>query len=169
MSETKKIFSEGLGAAESRGTGGYRAKNPKSTAIGKYQIVFSQWKDKIREFSGNPNLTEQDFINNPDLQDRFMEHFEKTVLSPDMDKLKKRHSLSLKARKLKDDEDIKTLLHYQGYPGAVHYLKTGKSKWPENNAPIEEYLEKARKERNMLREKSNVGDNEPKGFYIEGS
>lgn len=169
MSETKRVLSESIGSVESRGTGSYRAKNPKSSAVGKHQIMFSQWKDKIRQFSGNPNLTEEDFINDPELQEKFMQYFEQTVLNPDANKLKKRHATRLKARKLTDDDDIKTLLHYQGYPGAVHYLKTGESKWPEGNAPIEEYLEKARKERKMLKDKSKVGDNEPKAFELKGS
>lgn len=154
MSQTKQLLAEGIGASESQGTGGYQAKNPTSSAVGKYQILFNKWKDKIREFSGNPNLTEDDFINDPVLQDQFMQHFEKTVLDPDLAKIKKRHAVRLKSRKLTDEDDIKTLLHYQGYPGSVHYLKTGESKWPENNMPIEEYLEKARKHRNMLKNKS---------------
>lgn len=154
MSNTKSVFTEGIGNPESKGTGGYGARNPKSSAIGKHQIMFSQWKDKIRAFSGNPNLTEEDFLNDPDLQERFMQNFEQTVLEPDAAKLKKRHATLLKARKLTNDDDIKTLLHYQGYPGTVHYLKTGTSKWPEGNTPIDEYLEKARKERNILKDKS---------------
>lgn len=169
MSEIKNIFSEGIGRVESTGTGGYQAKNKKSTAVGKHQILFSQWKDKIRDFSGNPNLTEEDFLNDPDLQERFMKHFETTILNPDAVKLKKRHAVRLKARNLTDDEDIKTLLHYQGYPGAVHYLKTGTSKWPENNATVEDYLEKARKQRNLLKEKAKTAEDEkPRAFKLEG-
>lgn len=155
MSNTRLIFKESIGQTESKGTGGYKAKNPKSSAVGKYQFLWNTWKDRIKQFSGNPNLTEEDFKNDPALQDSFMEHYDKTVLEPEAVKLQKRHGSKFKNRGIQDIDDAKALLHYQGYGGARHFLTTGEALNPENNKPIKEYLDEARNQRKLLQDKAN--------------
>lgn len=155
MSETRKILSEGIASQESKGTGGYKAKNRESSAIGKYQFLWGQWGDDIKKFSGNPNLTEDDFKNDPQLQDSFMEHYRQKVLIPEAEKLQRRHGDKFKEHGIEDLDDAQTLIHYQGYNGATHFLKTGKSKFSKNNKPIKGYIDDAKKQRKLLRERAN--------------
>lgn len=155
MSKTRKVLSEGIASQESKGTGGYKAKNPKSSAVGKYQFLWKQWGNKIKQFSGNPNLTEDDFKNDPQLQDAFMEDYRQKVLIPESEKLQKRHGDKFKERGIETLEDAQTLIHFQGYPGAAYFLKTGESKFPENNKPVSDYIDEAKKQRKLLRERAN--------------
>lgn len=146
------ILLDAIADVESKGTGGYAAKNPKSSASGKYQFMWSQWGNKIREFAKNPNLTEEQFRANPQLQEQYARHYVENVLTPEAKKLQTRHGSKFKPRQVMDLEDAQTLIHFQGYPGSAQYLKTGQTKNLENNKSVKEYLERTREFRNKKRE-----------------
>lgn len=152
MANDVDILLEAIADVESKGTGGYAAKNPKSSASGKYQFMWSQWGDKIREFAKNPNLTEEQFRANPQLQDNFAKHYVSAVLTPEAKKLQSRYGSKFKQREVADIEDAQTLLHFQGYPNSAKYLKTGQTKNIENNKDVREYLKQARDFRIAARE-----------------
>jgi len=145
------ILLDAIADVESKGTGGYAAKNPKSSASGKYQFMWSQWGNKIREFAKNPNLTEEQFRANPQLQEQYARHYVDNVLTPEAKKLQTRHGSKFKSREVMDLEDAQTLIHFQGYPGSTEYLKTGQTKNIENNKDVREYLQRTREFRNKAR------------------
>lgn len=145
-----RVFLKALGNVES----GNRpsAMNPESSATGEIQMMWSQWGDKIKKFSGNPNLTREDYANDPDLQNKWADYYVNTVLTPESEKLQKRFPQQLKQRGLTDPEDIKTLLHFQGYPRSSQYLRKGQElKTKEKNLPIKEYLKRAKQKREELK------------------
>jgi hypothetical protein len=145
------ILLDAIADVESKGTGGYAAKNTKSSASGKYQFMWSQWGNKIREFAKNPNLTEEQFRADPQLQEQYARHYVENVLTPEAKKLQTRHGSKFKPREVMDLEDAQTLIHFQGYPGSARYLKTGETKNLENNKSVKEYLERTREFRNKAR------------------
>lgn len=145
------ILLDAIADVESKGTGGYAAKNPKSSASGKYQFMWSQWGDKIREFAKDPGLTEEKFRANPELQEQYARHYVQNVLTPEAKKLQTRHGTKFKPREVMDLEDAQTLIHFQGYPGSTEYLKVGQTKNIENNKDVRDYLKRARDFRNKKR------------------
>lgn len=157
MANDIDILLEAIADVESKGTGGYAAKNPKSSASGKYQFMWSQWGDKIRDFAKNPNLTEEEFRANPELQENYARHYVNTVLTPEAKKLQSKYGSRLKKRNVMDLEDAQTLIHFQGYPNSSQYVKTGKTANLQNNKSVPEYISKAREGRIKRREVAQKG------------
>lgn len=129
-------FKERIAKIESMGTGGYKAENPNSSAVGKYQLLWNFWGGRIREFANNPELTKDDFLNDPKLQERYMDHYIKTVLIPETKKLVNRHIESHKYK----FETLMALLHFKGYSGSVKWIKHKIDLTSNNNKGTEKYL-----------------------------
>lgn len=131
-----------IAAKESVGSGGYRAYNSSGGgegAVGKYQFRWTQHKDKIRKYANNPNLTKEQFMDNPELQDSFFENeWIPKYITQDVNTLRKEG-----LGKNLSDEDMQTLVHYQGLGRSRKYLKGELSDKPESyNMPISKYMSK---------------------------
>lgn len=145
----KKIMLRALGSIESNNNP--KAMNRETTATGEMQMMWSQWENKIRKFSGNPNLTREQFAGDPDLQQRWADYYHDNVLMPEVQKLKTRFPEQLKRRGLTRDDEIAALLHFQGYPNSSLFVRKGIQKETKaKNLKIPEYLDKYRDVRNRL-------------------
>ncbi len=115
-------FTENIIKKESGGN--YKAFNPAGGgwgAWGKYQIRGKANIKSIRNFANNPNLTKDDFLNNPKLQDDYYEkYWVPNVLAPGVNRIK-RKGLSGKYT----DDDLYSLVHLNGEQGTIDFL-TGK-------------------------------------------
>lgn len=120
--------------------GNYKAFNSAGGgegAVGKYQFRWGLHKPKIRAFAGNPNLTAEQFMNSPELQDAFYEQYWiPNELAPSVNRLKR----SGVAKGYSDDE-LSSLVHFRGEKGAIDYL-TGKvgDKPEDYNMSISKYI-----------------------------
>lgn len=149
------ILLEALASVESEGTGGYAAKNPQSSATGRYQFLWNTWGNRIKGFSKNPKLTQEEFRSNPELQDKWAKHYVENVLKPEAEQIEKRFPEDVKKRNL-SQEDLKTAIHFRGYPGASKYVRTGQEeKTQVANKSMGEYMEKARSVRDRLKPKTS--------------
>jgi hypothetical protein len=139
-------FFNGIAAVETRGQPDpYKARNADSNALGKYQYVWSVWGDRIRQFSGNPRLTPQDFLNNPQLQEDYARENYKEIRKQ-AERLQRDYAPVLKTRGLEDTDDLTALVHFQGYNRAQTFLKTGiQVRSPgEVNLNVQDYIAKFR-------------------------
>lgn len=120
--------------------GNYKAFNPAGGgegAVGKYQFRWTLYKDKIRNFAGNKNLTKEQFMNSPELQDAFYEQYWiPNEIQPSIQKLK-RNGLG----KNLSDEQLASLVHFRGIQGAADYLTGKVGDKPESyNMSISKYI-----------------------------
>jgi hypothetical protein len=124
----------------------YAAWNKESNALGKYQFVWSWWGNKIQDFAKRP-VTMKEFINDPDLQERYAAHYYNNVLIPEAQKLQKRHGDKLKAWGYEHPADAKALIHFLGYNDTVLWLRTGQlpERIAKNNVTVAKYLDTVRK------------------------
>lgn len=157
---------QGIAAVESRGQKDpYKAKAPTSSAVGKYQYVWSVWGDQIRQFAGKSDLTPNEFMANPDLQEKWALYNYKTTLKPQARKLQKDYEAVLTQRGIQDLDDLAALVHFQGYGRAAQYLRTGQQvKAPgEVNVSIQDYLTKFREAKapKMMAAKAPVVEQAP--------
>jgi hypothetical protein len=120
--------------------GNYKAFNPAGGgegAVGKYQFRWTTHKPTIRKFAGNPNLTKEQFMNSPELQDAFYEQYWiPNELEPSVQKIRR----SGLGKNLSEDQ-LASLVHFRGSQGALDYLtgKTGDK--PESyNMSISKYI-----------------------------
>lgn len=137
---------EGIAAVESGGVADpYKARNPKTTAVGKHQFIWSFWGEKskhIKNFANNPNLTMEDFMNDPDLQERYVRYYYKDQVKNQAKGLAATYKNVLKARGIRDTNDVKAVLHFRGYDTTEQFLKTGIEPDTEGyNKTIKQYLE----------------------------
>lgn len=114
-------FKEYIAARESGGN--YRAL-PKdksgrlvSSAAGKYQFLWNQHKGWISQVTGVS--TKEDFLNNPDAQEKAFAYWDQTVLTPNARKIKQQLGVSDSIDK------IKAKIHFAGPGGAYKYYSTG--------------------------------------------
>lgn len=114
-------FKETIAARESGGN--YRAlpkdKSGKlvSSAAGKYQFLWNQHKDWISKVTGVKS--KQEFLNNPDAQERAFDYWDQTVLTPNAQKIKQQ------LRVPDSIEQIKAKIHFAGPGGAYNFYSTG--------------------------------------------
>ena len=64
-----KKFLDGISQFESSNAGNYQAVNPSTGALGRYQILPSV----LRSYEGFENVTDEQFLNDPDMQERFIQ------------------------------------------------------------------------------------------------
>ena len=120
--------------------GNYQAFNPHGGgegAVGKYQFRWTAHKDKIRRFAGNPSLSKEEFMRNPELQDNFYEQYwTPHELMPAVDRIK-RKGVSMSPTQLAK------LVHFRGEKGALDYLSGKVGDKPESyNMSISKYIGK---------------------------
>lgn len=115
--------------------GRYDVVNPGSTATGKYQFIWSIWKNKIGAVTGAK--TRKEFLDNPQAQDAFYNWYEKNEMAPAVERLQKYNKQGLTPTQLG------RLFHYRGEAGARGYLQGKVPDKPEaNNPSISKYLAK---------------------------
>ena len=64
-----KKFLDGISQFESSNAGNYQAVNPSTGALGRYQVLPSV----LHSYEGFENVTNEQFLNDPDMQDRFIQ------------------------------------------------------------------------------------------------
>jgi hypothetical protein len=113
--------------------GSYTATNPHSSATGKYQFLWSQWGDSIKKTTGVKS--QQEFLHNPQAQEKFYSSYEKNYLMPQVAKLRQQIPTKM------TDNQLAMLVHYRGAGGAAKYLKGQLPDKPESyNIPISDYI-----------------------------
>ncbi len=148
---SEKVFLKAIGSVESGNNP--RAKNKQTSATGEHQFMWSQWGDDIQRFAGDPELTRDDFANNPDLQKRWSEYYVKNILDPEVEKLKQRYPEQLKSRGLTNQDDLRSLVHFQGYNRSSEYARTGKVPATKaKNISVPEYIQKVRQKREEIQQ-----------------
>jgi hypothetical protein len=137
-------FKEKIAKVESKGAGGYKAQNPESSAVGKYQFIWDGnknwrgWKSDIMKVTGVKS--KEEFLNSEKAQEQFMDYYIENTLKKDADSLRKTNPEETKGM---SDEQLMALAHFQGRSNAKTFLETGKTANKENNLSVEEYLNKA--------------------------
>lgn len=165
-------WKKGIHAMES-GDSSYSAFNPTSNALGKYQFVPRWWADKIIKFAksrgvagvpplkdmkeySSSKMSDEDarkefsfFINNPELQEEFMNYVYKDVHTPQAKEVKK-----AVPNTTLDDEELKALVHFKGKKDAIRFLKEGVDPTKKGNVSIGKYLQVFNKGRGGGEEKA---------------
>lgn len=120
-SQTNNVISQ-IGQQESGGN--YQAKNPYSSATGKYQFT-NQWAGQIKSFMGLPQSYNTDqvmeaFKNSPDSQESFMQYVVEDIYKPEVEKLR-----PLAQRYGLNDDKLIRMLHYRGLADTRKRLQSG--------------------------------------------
>lgn len=113
--------------------GNYKATNPNSSATGKYQFLWGSWGDSIKKVTGVK--TQQEFLNNPQAQEKYYSYYEQNYLLPEVQKIRKEIKTGL------SDTQLAKLIHFRGEGGARKYLRGELKDKPESyNIPISKYI-----------------------------
>lgn len=113
--------------------GKYNATNKHSSAVGKYQFLWSAWGDSIKKVTGVSS--KEEFLHSPKAQEKYYAWYEKNYLMPQVAKLQQFNKAGL------SDQQLAKLVHYRGATGARKYLQGKVSDRPEKyNVPISQYL-----------------------------
>ena len=135
------IWKEEIGKIESGGR--YTATNKTTNALGKYQFLPRFWWENIKEFSKSKGIelhSYNDFLNNPELQELFMEHYTNTNLKKTLAVIRRDQDQKYPKAKDLSDGKILALIHFQGPAGARKWLTTGEMIGAENNISVDKYL-----------------------------
>src|SRR5690606_10311450 len=89
----------------------YKARNPDSTATGKYQFIWSIHRKELEKLYGIKSREE--FENNPKIQEDYMDRWTKNTLEPGAIRLRKLYPDTHYT-----DEELGALIHYHGEGGA---------------------------------------------------
>jgi hypothetical protein len=103
-----------LGSLESNNN--YKAKNPNTSAIGKYQHMWSIHKGTIAKITGIRDQNE--YLNSPEAQEKVQQKFNTEYLNnlPELRSIANNNGLNL------SDEELVYLNHHSGLGGARRYL-----------------------------------------------
>lgn len=148
---------KGIARVETKGQPDpYKARNPESSAIGKYQFIWNFWGEEskhIKKFANNPNLTIEDFASNPELQEQYVRYYFKDQIANQSKNLQKQYSNVLAKRGVQDLDDIRAIMHFRGYKDTEYFLRTGidPKKADEKNKTIPQYLAEFRAGRDEAR------------------
>lgn len=115
--------------------GDYKAENPHSSAVGKYQFLWNTWGGKIKQVTGVS--TKEEFKNSPHAQEDFYNnYYVPNEMMPAVKGLRK-YAPGM------SDKQLAKLYHYQGEGRAKAYL-TGQlpDRVESYNAPISKYIGK---------------------------
>ena len=104
-----------------------------SSAVGKYQFLWKQHKDWIGNVTGVKS--KEDFMNNPEAQEAAFDYWDKTVLTPNAEKIKK--DLGVKVPL----DNIKYSIHFAGPKGAYDYFSKGKETTDAFGSNVAKYAE----------------------------
>lgn len=88
-----------------------------SSAAGKYQFLWNSHKNKIQELTGV--TSKQEFLNNPDAQEKYFDYWDQTVLTPEAKKLQE-EGVNV------PEPQLKYMIHFAGPKGARDYFLKGK-------------------------------------------
>lgn len=130
-------FKEKIANHESRGSGGYQSQSKHTSAVGKYQFLWKFWGPKIQQFSKKPQLTVQEYLNDAQLQENFMDYYIKDILSKEADKLMARYPDQAGRY---SPAQLMALLHFKGYNYARAWIVKGEEHASANNKSIDDYL-----------------------------
>ncbi len=135
-----------IASVETGGTYNYKLvnrddKSCPSLALGKYQYIPSVWWESIKSYAATmgikltgtasercenkvflPDFNK--FLDNGQLQENWTRYYLETEMKPFLKKIRIKTSEFPNSRYLSDGK-IMALFHYQGGPGAEHWLKTG--------------------------------------------
>lgn len=104
--------------------GDYSVVNPTTGTTGAYQFNPKYWGTQIRDFMGMTNVpinqVMEEFKNNPQAQDKFMEYVVNNVYKPEIERLR-----PLAQKYGFSDDDLVKLLHYRGIGDTRKRLETG--------------------------------------------
>ena len=114
LSESSNLR-EWLGQRESGNN--YKATNKVSSAAGKYQFLWNTHKNNISRITGVKS--KQEFLNNPDAQEKYFEFWDNTVLTPKAMQIKQKLGVG------DSIDEIKARIHFAGPAGAYKYYATG--------------------------------------------
>lgn len=89
-----------------------------SSAAGKYQFLWKYHKDAIKNVTGV--ASKEDFLNNPDAQEKYFDYWDASYLTPNAEKIKKLYNPA------QDTTTIKRMIHFAGAQGAMDWYGKGK-------------------------------------------
>ena len=153
---SNELFKIGIAHKESRGTGNYLAKNKRSSASGRYQILYDTYKDDLKNLY-NINSREE-FLKSPKEQEDFFNMLisegtksKGDSYREDAEKLRAEYGdmpqphLVRYVESLRDDE-LMALSHFLGKGGAREYLASIRDEEEfsvpgQNNASVENFLQ----------------------------
>lgn len=104
----------------------YKARNPDSDALGKYQFIPSVHRKFIKQQTGIDVQDEKGrkaFLSNPEAQEKYFKWHAKNTLNPQVKRMRKKHKDKLNHL---SDNEIMALLHFN-WTGAVDKVAQGKS------------------------------------------
>lgn len=104
----------------------YKARNPDSDALGKYQFIPSVHRKFIKQQTGIDVQGEKGrkaFLSNPEAQEKYFKWHAKNTLNPQVKRMRKKHKDKLNHL---SDNEIMALLHFN-WTGAVDKVAQGKS------------------------------------------
>jgi hypothetical protein len=132
--------------AKVESAGNYSAKNPASSAVGKYQFLWSKWGPKVEAYAGRP-VSVEEFVKNPKLQEDFARNYYDTVLVKESSNLFQKNRDALRGRGVTSQQEAMALVHFLGYGNAENWARTGTipSEAKKGNVSVDEYLTKFRK------------------------
>lgn len=107
-----------IGHVESGGSYSAVNKLRGSTATGKYQFIWSLWKDQIGEVTGVNSR--KGFLNNPEAQEQFMDHYTNHVLIPRV-RLLRQEGIGNQY----SSSDLAKFIHLEGAAGATRKIQNG--------------------------------------------
>lgn len=119
-----------IAAAESGGN--YKALNPNSSAVGKYQFLWNTWGKEIANTTGVSS--KEAFRNNPQAQEDFYSYYKNKHMKPGISRLQRYNSKGL------SEEELAKLYHFKGEGGAIEWLTKGVDRTQQNNMSINKYL-----------------------------
>ena len=127
-----------ISISEVESGGDYSAVNKHSGAMGKYQFQ-EEHLPLIKEVTGISS--KEEFLNNPEKQEEFFNYWKDNVLIPETQRVRE-----LGLGKDLNDEELASLLHFQGLPNTLKYLKGEKdmNKRYGHNISVNEYLNKTK-------------------------
>lgn len=132
-----ELFKQQTANQESGGDSTVTNKN--SSAVGKYQFLWSKWGNDIKRVTGVDN--EQQFRTNPKSQERFMDFYTNNVISPAVQRLAplgEQYGLS--------PNQVARVIHFRGVDGAERALRNNQlnTKLEHYNPTINQYLGRAK-------------------------
>lgn len=89
-----------------------------SSAAGKYQFLWNYHKDAIKNVTGVSS--KQEFLNNPEAQEKYFDYWNATTLTPTAKKIKEQFNPQ------QSMDDLKKMVHFAGPQGAFDFFAKGK-------------------------------------------
>lgn len=136
---SRDAFCHGIHLVESH-RDNYKAYNPRTSALGRYQFLPKYFRDDIVRETGVDS--HQAFLASPEGQEQFMDHHIRKTLIPGLLKLKKQFK-NIRY----DDADMLALVHFLWARGAGDFIKNNQMNPDQQvgNISAEKYLQIVRR------------------------